>query len=195
MCCLKRNSLSQGRKIRYYEWARLYLCTLICPTQMLVYEWCFFGNRCRRTLWRTTSYRHDHTTTWNFFRSGDMNGRNLGRTLKPQSLSLPRLPCPLKHIMASYLTLSEVQLQSTPLTERMINLKCMGWGCYVRRLDKTDRNLKILWRGCTKRAPNPNIKKQMGWKNVEQTTNTYIRIHAWKLKTLWVINKEAFTRT
>jgi hypothetical protein len=57
-----------------------------------------------------------------------------------------------------------------------------------------DRNRKIMWRRCIKRTPNPRIEKHMSWENVEQTTNTFIHIYSWKLKTLLMIYKKQLQR-
>ena len=73
-------------------------------------------------------------------------------------------------------------------------LEGLGLGSTLRP-HMGDRNLKILWRTCIGRAPNPIIRKHMYWENMEQATKTFIHIHSWEVKLLLVIYKEAFTRT
>ena len=64
------------------------------------------------------------------------------------------------------------------------------WLGLVLRPHMGDRNLKFMRRRCIMRAPDPNVKKDMCWDYVEQTTSTYIHIHSWKLETLFVIYKK-----
>ena len=64
----------------------------------------------------------------------------------------------------------------------------------VLRPHRGHRSLKILQRRCIRRVPDPT-KKYICLENMEQATNTFIPIHAWKIETMLIIYKEALTRT
>ena len=100
--CLERISYFLKRKNHNSTYGPIIFVHFDLPHTNASLRMMFSRNRCWSTLWRTTLSMHDHTMTWKFCKSSDIN---FGRILRSHSLSLPILPCPLKCIMACCLTL------------------------------------------------------------------------------------------
>ena len=121
------------------------------------------GNRRWRTLWRTTSSMHDHTSTWKSSKSS--NSCNPRWNLRSCSFLFSRLAFPFKRIMAFYLTLGKEWLQNKPSMVRITNLNGVGWDWYLGHTWVIETS-----------------KSHMCWENVEQTIIIFIHgssKHCW----------------